>query len=527
MDNYCLMLVGDIIRRNSRQSPNRLAIVDGENRLTFRQYESRVNRLANALINRGLERQDRISIFSPNGASYLEVYGAGEVSGIIVNTVNFRLAPEEVCFILGDADPRVVFFDAAETGVIAAIRASLPAVRHFVRIGGDPADAPEWSEPYETFIASGSPENPAQSPTPEDTAYLIYTSGTTGRPKGVMLGQKAQWLNSLVIAQELGACATDKWLLVMPLYHVGAKYLQLAHHLAGAAIFVHRRFHPSSAVDAIEQERVTRTHFAPTMLQSVLDLPDIDERDLSSLRMITYGTAPMPVPLLRRALGKFGPVFQQRYGSTESAAVTALFAHQHVLEGSAAEVARLASAGQSNVMTELRVVAANGADCPPGQPGELWIRNPDLVMRGYWRNPEATREAFRDSWFASGDVATLDEEGFVFIVDRKHDMIISGGENIYPREVEEAIAHHPAVRDVAVIGVPDQKWGEAVLAFVVAREDTPLTADGVIDHCREHIASYKKPSHIEFRDALPRMPSGKIDKRKLREPYWQGRARQL
>lgn len=521
------MLVGHIIPRNSRQYPHRVAIVDGGISYTFREYETRVNRLANALMDRGLQRQDRIAIFSPNGAPYLEVYGAGEISGIIVNTVNFRLAPEEVRYILEDADPRVVFFDAQQTNVMAGIRESLSGVRHFVRIGGDVADAPAWSEPYEEFLASGSPESPAQVPQLEDTAYLIYTSGTTGRPKGVMLGQRAQWLNSLVIAQELNARATDRWLLFMPLFHVGAKYLQLAHHLAGATIFVQRRFDAQAAVETIERERITRTHFAPTMLQAVLELPDIDVRDLSSLRMITYGTAPMSVPLLRRALEKFGPVFQQRYGSTEAAAVTALFAHQHVLDGSPEEVARLASAGQANLMTDVRVVRDDGQDCAPGEPGELLIRNPDLIMQGYWRNLEATREVLKDGWFASGDVATIDEERFVTIVDRKNDMIISGGENIYPREVEEAIAHHPDVSDVSVIGVPDQRWGETVMAFVVHRAGRLLNSEDIIAHCRSRIASYKKPTRVEFRESLPRMPSGKIDKRKLREPYWQDQQRQV
>jgi acyl-CoA synthetase (AMP-forming)/AMP-acid ligase II len=521
------MLVGDIIPRNAKHYPNRVAIVDGGTSYTFREHEIRVNQLANALLDRGLRRRDRISIFSPNGAPYLEVYGAGEVTGIIVNTVNFRLAPEEVRYILEDADPGVVFFDAQQTNAMTSIRQSLPSVRHFVRIGGGVTDAPAWCEPYEPFLESGSPAKPDQVPQLEDTAYLIYTSGTTGRPKGVLLGQRAQWLNSLVIAQELNARATDRWLLVMPLFHVGAKYLQLAHHLAGATIFVHRRFDAQAAVETIERERITRTHFAPTMLQSVLDLIDIDERDLSSLRMITYGTAPMSVPLLRRALEKFGPVFQQRYGSTEAAAVTALCAHQHVLDGSPEEVARLASAGQPNLMTDVRVVRDNGTDCPPGEPGELLIRNPDLIMQGYWKNPEATREVLKDGWFASGDVATMDEERFVYIVDRKHEMIISGGENIYPREVEEAIAHHSDVLDVAVIGVPDEKWGETVMAFVVLRDGQALAPGDIIEHCRSRIASYKKPSRVEFRASLPRMPSGKIDKRKLREPYWKGQQRQV
>ena len=520
------MIVGDIIPRNALQTPERTALVCDGRTVTFAGHAERAYRLANALIGLGVGHQERISVIARNGIEYLELFGAGEVAGFIVNPVNARLTAPEIGHILGDAEPAAVFYDPEHEDAVASLRADLPGVRQYVRIGGD-GPPPPWSAAYEDVLASGAPDRPDRRPGIADTAYLFYTSGTTGRPKGCMLGQRAQWNTALMIGYDMTLCQADRWQMVMPLFHVGAKYQQLAHHLAGATIHVHRRFDAADAVDTIERERITITHLAPTMLQAILDLPGIAGRDLSSLHTISYGAAPMPVPLLRRALSVFGPVFVERYGATESAAVTALMKHQHVPDGTAQEVARLTSAGQPNLKTGIRTVREDGSDCAPGEPGELLIRNPDLVMQGYWRNPEATRAAFSDGWFRSGDVATIDEENFLTIIDRKTEMIISGGENIYPSEVEEALARHPAVAEAAVIGVPDDKWGETVLAFVVTGDGVEIGADDLIAHCRTLIASYKKPSRIAFLTALPRVASGKIDKPALRAPYWQDRDRKV
>jgi acyl-CoA synthetase (AMP-forming)/AMP-acid ligase II len=364
-------------------------------------------------------------------------------------------------------------------------------------------------------------------PRPDDTAFLFYSSGSTGKPKGVMLGQSAQWHTGLAVGYEVGIAARDRGLVVMPLFHIGARFFQLAHHMAGAAVHLMRRFDAAAAVAAIERERITTLHLAPTMIRAALDLPDLERYDLSSLRTLSYGAAAMPVALLRRALDRFGPILMQRYGSTESAAVSYLDKHHHKPDGTAAEMARLASAGQPGVMAELRVVRADGSDCDIGEAGVVMVRNPKLVMQGYWRNPDATRAVLRDGWYDMGDIGYFDAEGFLFIVDRKTEMIISGGENIYPREVEEAILHHPAVADTAVIGIPDDRWGEAVLAFVVLRDGATADEPEIIEFCRTRIASYKKPRRIEFRDSLPRASTGKIDKIRLREPYWQGRDRRV
>jgi len=519
------MLVGDIIPRNAYLRAADTAVVFDGGSCSYGDYAERVYRLGNALIRLGLQRQDRISILSQNCIECLEVFGAGEVTGIIVHPVNFRLTAPEVEYVLGDAAPSVVFFEAQYADLIASIRASLPGIRHFVEIGG--AAAPAWSTAYEALVATGAPKRPAMRPQDDDTAFLFYSSGSTGKPKGVMLGQSAQWHTGLAVGYEVGITPRDRGLVVMPLFHIGARFYQLAHHMAGATVHLPRRFDAAAAVATIERERITTVHLAPTMIQAVLDLPDLDRRDISSLRTLSYGASAMPVAILRRALDRFGPILIQRYGSTESAAVSYLDKQHHKPDGTPAEVARLASAGQPGVMAELRVVRADGTDCDVGEAGVVMVRNPKLVMQGYWRNPDATRAVLRDGWYDMGDVGYIDAEGFLFIVDRKTEMIISGGENIYPREVEEAILHHPAVADTAVIGIPDERWGESVLAFVVLRDGASAGEGDIIEFCRAHIASYKKPRRIEFRDRLPRASTGKIDKLALREPYWRGRSRRV
>ena len=519
------MIVGNIIPHNQRLRGDATAIVIDGREVSFAEYAERCYRLANALIERGVGHQERISIYAQNCPEYLEVFGAGEVAGLVINTVNFRLAGPELQFVLCDADPAVIFFQAKYADAVDELRGTLHGVRAFVQIGGEAI--PPWCESYETFLANGLPTQPAQHPDSTDIAYLIYTSGTTGRPKGAMLGQRAQWLTGLMLGYDVGLTPNDRWLCVMPLFHVGAKYWQLAVQMAAATLHLHRRFDAGTVVEAIERERITIAHFAPTMLQAILDFPDLSRRDLSSLHTITYGAAPMAEPLLRRAIETLGPIFVQRYGSTETAAVTSLEKCDHVLDGTPEQTRLLISAGQPNLMTQLKIVRTDGTECAPEEAGELLIHNPDLVMQGYWRNAEATAEAMRDGWFHTGDVGTLNECGYLTILDRIKDMIISGGENIYSREVEEALISHVAVENAAVIGVPSDKWGEAVLAFVVASDNLNVGGTELIEYCRTRIASYKKPSRIEFVNALPYLASGKVDKVKLREPYWIGRKRRV
>ena len=517
------MIVGDIVERNARLYPAQTAVVCDGRRLTHAALAERARRLANALRDRGLRRGDRVAVLAQNCPEYLEAYAASEVAGLVTVTVNYRLAAPEVAFILQDSRPAALLFEAQYADLVAGLRPSLPQVQHFVCIGGEAAGA----EGYEALLAGASAAPPPERPGEDDTVYLIYTSGTSGTPKGVRLGQRGQAHMALVTSLESDVTPTDRVLLTMPLYHIGAKCTQLAYHLRGCTVVLHRAFDPRAVLETIEAERITATLLAPTMLRAILDLPDFERYDRSSLRTVFYSAAPMPVDLLRRAIATFGPIFMQLYGMTEIGAIgTGLHKHQHMLDGDPAAVRRLASAGQALVSCEIRVVRDNGTDCAPGQPGEVLVRNPCL-MQGYWNNAAATAEALRDGWMHTGDVGILDDEDYLFIVDRKKDMVVSGGENIYPREVEVALEAHPAVAEAAVIGVPDDYWGEAVKAFVVLAPGATATEAELIHHTRQLIASYKKPRSVEFVAELPRLPNGKVRKPALRGPYWADRERAI
>jgi acyl-CoA synthetase (AMP-forming)/AMP-acid ligase II len=313
---------------------------------------------------------------------------------------------------------------------------------------------------------------------------------------------------------------------VMPFYHVGAKCNYLMTSFVGASVILHRAYDIAAISADIRRHKITTVHLAPVMVKDLLDLPGFDKTHYASLRLIQYASGPMAVAQLRQAIAAFGPILTQIYGMTESGLGTILHSHQHILDGPPEWVRRLGSAGQEALGYRVRVVRPDGSDCAPEEQGEVWVKGPG-VMVGYWNNHPATLDAIEDGWMKSGDIGAFDKDRFLFVLDRKKDMILSGGENIYPREVEEALYAHPAVAEAAVIGVPDSRWGEAVKAFVVVAADHVVAEGDLIEHCRKHIASYKKPKSIEFVSALPRLPNKKIDKKQLRAPYWDGRTRQV
>jgi acyl-CoA synthetase (AMP-forming)/AMP-acid ligase II len=341
-----------------------------------------------------------------------------------------------------------------------------------------------------------------------------------------MLSHAALIEAARMTAHEGAALPTDTVLLVMPLFHIGAKIEQLAFAVAGATIVLHRVFDAEAILRAISREHITALHLAPILIQRLLNVSGFDLADRSSLRCIHYSASPMPVELLRKALSAFGPVFVQIYGMTECAVVSVLKAHQHVTDRDEAGIRRLASAGQEFFGTKIRVTRPDGIDCRDGEIGEVLIRSPGL-MQGYWRAPEATNESLRGGWFHTGDMGFLDQDGYLFLVDRKKDVIISGGENVFSREVEEILRAHPDVAEVAIIGVPDAEWGEAVMAFIILNAGASPDPEGLSRHCRSHIGGYKRPRSFEFVDDLPRLPSGKIDKKSLRAPFWAGQSRSI
>jgi acyl-CoA synthetase (AMP-forming)/AMP-acid ligase II len=516
------MILADISRRNAKLFGDRVGLVFEGQRITHRAFAKRVYRVANALLDMGIRHQDRIAVLSKSSSQLLEICGATDAVGFISVVLNHRLVLRELADICLDAEPSVLFFTSEFAATASSLRAAIPSVRQCICIDGTADGALD----YEAMLAPASDAEPAARAAEDDVAWLVYTSGTTGRPKGVMLTHGALFRAAMANALEGSSPDPTTGLIVMPLFHVGGRLLFLVYTLLGGTVILHANFDAEATLAAIAQERVTSMHVAPAMLQRILEIPDRSAFDTSSLVNVRYASAPMPVPLLRRCIEAFGPIFVQTYGMTECLAVTTLKAHEHKLAGTPEEVRRLASAGQPTLGVELRILRDDGGIAKPGEIGEVLIRSRS-TMKGYWNNNTATVATLRGGFMHTGDIGQIDEDGFLYILDRKKDMIVSGGENIYSWEVEEALRHHPSVAEVAVIGVPDATWGETVKALVVLRDAAQAEEGELIAYCRTRIASYKKPSSIEFRPSLPRMFNGKLDKKTLREPYWQGHDRRV
>lgn len=509
-----LRTLNDVVERNARYHGDSLFQAFGDRRQTFREYAVRARQLASALHAGGVKVQDRIGLLGMNCAEYLEIYGVSEVAPYILAPVNFRLAPPEILYILRDAAPVVLFFEKQYETTIDALRAELPSIRRYVCFGGP---APAWAEDYEAVVASGSPAGPGLEVLPSHLHAIVYTSGTTGRPKGAMVTHSAFLALGFDWARELAADAGDRILLCMPFFHVGARSQGYALTCVGGTMFILRAFDPQAILDTIEREKITQLHLAPTLVQQVLDHPGQERYDLSSLKTINYAAAPMPYTILQRALQRFGRVMINGFGQTEGSGCV-LKKHYHRPNGDERDLKRLTSVGQATTGTRVVILDDDDREVAAGTIGEICFRSP-TVMSGYWNNSIATQETLRNGWLHTGDVGYMDEDGFVYLADRKKDMIVSGGENVYSREVEEALMSHPAVQDAAVIGVPDPKWGEAVLGVIVTKAAMVLSAEELVQHCRGRIAGFKCPKRIEFVAQLPRLPSGKISKVALREQF--------
>jgi acyl-CoA synthetase (AMP-forming)/AMP-acid ligase II len=512
--------LGDLHRRNLRLRADAPALIFEDRHISHRELIGEACRLANALIRLGLQRGDRVAVLAENCPQYMQVYAAGELAGWTTVTINYRLAAPEIAYILADSRPRVVIVDASYVDRLGSAR--LDGVQNVLTFGGK---GPDLS--YEEMVGKSDPALPDTEVRAEDIAHLIYTSGTTGRPKGVMLSHRAQLQSALISAIEQCVVPTDRLAIAMPFYHIGAKNLWLCHSLHGCPIVLHRAFRPQVFFRSLREHAVTATLLAPTMLNDLLDAEMCNRATLPDLQKIFYSAAPMPEVLLRRGLDALGTVFSQMYGMTEASGPgCVLHAHQHVLDGPPHVTRRLRSAGQPMVGCHVRIARPDGTECGLGEPGEILIRS-DALMTGYWNNHPATLETLRGGYLHTGDMGESDEDGFIFVVDRLKDMIVSGGENIYSREVENALASHPGILEAAVVGAPDPRWGEAVVAFAVKRPGQDVTAESVIAHCRELIASYKRPREVRFVDALPKLPNGKVEKFKLRAPLWTGHTRSI
>ncbi len=500
------------------QTPDAEAITYLDRTWTWAQWNDRVRRLAGALTAMGIGRGDVVAFLDKNHPACVELTFAAGSLGAATAVVNFRLAADELDFVLNDSGAKFLIVGTELREAIDAIADRLPAVARIVTVTPDGGGGDE----YEQLLAGSTPVGRGASTDPEDTVLIMYSSGTTGRPKGVELSHRNLIAHTINSHDGWTFDDGDKNMVSMPLFHVGgSSYVQVGIH-DGVPTVMTREVDGASLAGAI-LAGANRTFLVPAVLAMVLSAGEDAIKLFGALKTFTYGAAPMPLPLLREAI-KYWPDtdFRQVYGLTEVCGVVTVLRPEEHRDLDHPE--RLVSAGKLSPEVELRVVDPDTCqDVPAGAQGELWFRTPQL-MKGYLNRPEATAEAItEDGWFRSGDVGRIDEDGYIYVEDRLKDMIISGGENIYSIEVERALAEHPAVTEVAVFGVPDEKWGEAVKA-VVALEN-PVDTTELIDWCRDRLAHYKCPKSVDVLDALPRNPTGKILKRDLRKPFWEGHDR--
>ena len=506
------MTVGDLLFHTAARLPNKEALVYQETRLSYAQLLERTDRLANGLLDLGLRPGDRLGLYLFNSSQAYEALLAGARSGLVFVPLNFMLSGQELATIIRHAGVRAVVTEPDLFHILAPVLPELPALEHIIGL----EELPATSVAYEDLIQHAPATPPDVSVRADDLFGLMYTSGTTGLPKGVMLTHRNITAHAEHMVRDYQIGEPSRGFIALP-YFVGASLngIGLPCIAQGGTVIMLRRFTPEIFVDAIAVERITHVQVVPTLLVRLLESAALSAADTSSLEVFGYGSAPMPVDRLKQALSHFGPIFAQMYGLTETCAMaTCLRREDHLLDGP--EAIRLGSCGRVVEGVEVRLVDAAGNPVQTGEVGEVVIRGPTLML-GYWDMPELSAEAMRDGWFHSGDLAYQDEEGYIFLTDRKKDMIISGGFNVYPKEVEEVLYTHPAVFECAVIGVSDPDWGEAVRAIVALRPGTTATEKELLDFCREHLSNFKRPKSVGFVEEIPRNPSGKVLKRVLRE----------
>jgi acyl-CoA synthetase (AMP-forming)/AMP-acid ligase II len=506
------------LHRALRESPDELASVDGSRKKTWREVGERVSRFAAMLGRFGLVPGDRVAMLARNGDHYLDYLFGTFWAGGVVNPVNLRWSDGEIAYSLADCSTRILIVDHDHLARVAAIRQAAPCIETVIAIGGG-----EGCFDYDAELASSHPTADVVR-SGDDLAAILYTGGTTGKPKGVMLSHRSMMASALGYAGAQDCGPGTSMMHTAPLFHVGAISGVIASMLRRSVHVFVPGFDPQSVMQAIEINRVSDIFLVPTMIQALLDHPEYPSRDLSSVERIIYGAAPMPSTLQDRVMRALpGCGFVQAYGMTELSPVATLLSpedHRYQTAGSQ----RARSAGRATMTVEVRIVDASGVEVPVGDTGEIAVRG-ESVMAGYWGRPEDTDHALRDGWMHTGDIGRMDQDGFVYVVDRLKDMIVSGGENIYSVEVEGALASHPAVAMCAVIGRTDPHWGESVHAVVVIRPGFEASEDTLRDHCRAQIAAYKCPRSFEFRDSLPLTAAGKILKSDLRKELVPCRAR--
>jgi len=513
------MLAGDMLRRSAERFPAKTAIVyrgpDGTRRISYRELDNDANRLANALLAMGLPKGATVSMLSRNLAEYGTVFFGVARSGLLQNNISVLYAPEELAWVLNKSRTQVLIFDAQFEGKVAAIRKDCPGIRHFVCVGNSTL---EQATPFAKLLDGGATTTPDVVIDERDAFCMTYTGGTTGRPKGVQMSHRARAITAHTVAFEERLTDADVVGIVTPLFHVAALNImfQPAVLVGATSVFV-TPWSPDAYLEAVEQERISAAFMVPTQANALAVHPGLNQRDLSSWTKLSFAGAPMPdwvqTELMRRLPGL---KLTQIYGQSEMGVIAAL--------PPAYLPAKLGSVGRQPFNVDVAVLRPDGSRAAPGELGEVASRGDNLMMC-YFDEPQQTAEFFRvgGGWGLSGDIGVMDEDGFLTLVDRAKDMLISGGENVYPKEIENVLYQLPQVAECAVFGIPDDKWGEVPAAYVQLKPGAVLTEQEVVQQCEAKLARLKRPRLVKFVEGFPKTPIGKIQKNVLREPYWQGR----
>jgi fatty-acyl-CoA synthase len=518
------MRMHDFLDYYAREYPDGDFALQGDRRISYAEAGIEVNRLANAFVNAGIRKGDRVAILSKNSIEYVMVYYAASKAGVAPVPLNYRLSPAEWAYIINDSRANALIASGEYVEASDRVRSELETVGQFVAIGGD--NAPGWTD-YQSWV-SGQPATPPDiHVTDEDDLYQMYTSGTTGHPKGAVLTHSNIASNLMQASPAIECQRSDRFLIVAPLYHTAAAFASFSTIYRGGCLYIQEDFIPSEVIRAMSEDNVRWALLVPAMIQACLvAVPDVAERRYDGLKAIVYGASPIAEQTLRRAMEVFKCDFLQAYGMTELSPVATFLSasdHKRAVEHNPG---LLQSAGRPVVGTQVRIVDEDDNPVPNGAMGEIIVHGPQ-VMKGYWNLPEATAEALRGGWMHTGDAGVIDDEGYVYIQDRVKDMIVSGGENVYPRIVEDVLFKHPAIVDAAVIGVPDPQWGETVKAVVVLRQGESATEEEIVEFCQGQLGGFERPRSVDFADVLPRNATGKVLKRILREPYWEGQGRRV
>jgi long-chain acyl-CoA synthetase len=504
-----------IIHRHSLLRPNKEAYVYGDQRLTYGEFNARVNSLVHALLKLGVKKGDAIGILSWNCLDYAIVYGAAMKGGYILSRFNPRLGVEELEYLINYSEVGTLFAGSELVATTEALRPKIPGVKNYISLEEAAPDMAFMGD----ILSSNSTEEPDIDIEEDDKFFIIYTSGTTGVPRGAIYSHREAWDDCRIYIINQSIQPDDRHVQVSPMFHIAGDTMVRSLIYLGACNIIMKTFDAETTLRLMQDEKATHVSIVPTHLVAMLAVPDIQKYDFSNLKFIWYGGSPMPLEVLKRGLATFGNVFGQGYGQSESGpAICHLSKEDHQTLGTPVEKI-LTSTGQPDIGVQVRIVDDKNKDVAPGETGEIIVHSKHNMIE-YWKKAEDTRKTIVDGWLHTGDIGRYDENGYVYIVDRKKDMIITGGENVFPREVEEVLYRHPSVHEVAVIGIPDPYWVEKVHAIVSLKKGATTTPEELIALCKKNLAGYKAPKSVEIIDALPKNAAGKIMKRELREKYW-------